>query len=260
MSYNREYEINKEDTAELLKNTVEKIKTEENIEMLADLVSVFKKNVPFTLRKYVTSYLLKEVLKNSHSFNRSNSRNRNSTFKNRNERDSRSSKPDFKNNNRIEKDQVAASTDSVTTEERPQRQRVQIDEDKAKSIFISVGKNRRVYPRDLVGILVNVANIDRDRIGDIKIFANFSFIKLYKEDAEIAIEKLNGYAYKGTSLSVSFSRKKGSDAEPTGPISPLSTVDTPQNLAAEDAAAYAAAEKAVADKEPFSSGFNAEIK
>lgn len=255
MSYNREYEINKEEAADFLKNTVEKIKTEENIEMLADLVSVFKKNVPFTLRKYVTAYLLKEVMKNTRSFNKNNTRGRNSSFKNRNERDFRCSKPEFRTISSSERESVSTSSETVS-EERPQRQRVQIDEDKAKSIFISVGKNRRVYPRDLVGILVNVANLDRDRIGDIKIFANFSFIKLYKEDAEIAIEKLNGYAYKGTSLSVSFSRKKGNDEEGDSMVNSVPASENNQNLAAEDAAAYAAAEKAVADKEPFSSGFN----
>lgn len=57
-------------------------------------------------------------------------------------------------------------------------------------------------------------------------------------------------------MSVSFSRKKGNDEEGDSMVNSVPASEDNQNLAAEDAAAYAAAEKAVADKEPFSSGFN----
>ena len=135
--------------------------------------------------------------------------------------------------------------------------RVEIPEDQATSIFISIGKNRRVYPRDLVGILIAIAGIDRERIGDIKVLANYSFVQLYTEDAQTAIDKLNGYDYRGRKLAVSYSRQK-SDAEGEASETPAEEVESQTEysaeeaeMAAEDAAAYAAAEKAAADKEPF---------
>ncbi|MBQ5998780.1 MAG: DbpA RNA binding domain-containing protein, partial [Treponema sp.] len=101
-----------------------------------------------------------------------------------------------------------------------------------------IGRNRRVFPRDLVGLLVGAAGLDRDRIGDIRVLANYSFVQLFAEDAEKAIAALNNYEYRGRSLSVSYSRQK--DAEEDS----QTTAGLDAQAAAEDAAAYAAAEKA----------------
>ena len=114
----------------------------------------------------------------------------------------------------------------------------------AETIFISIGRNRRVFPRDLVGLLVSVANLDRDRIGDIRVLANYSFVQLFKDDSQKAIDALNGYDYRGRKLVVSFSKQKEDGSQD------ISDETIAQD--AEDAAAYAAATKA-AQNEPFTS-------
>jgi hypothetical protein len=68
-----------------------------------------------------------------------------------------------------------------------------------------------VFPRDLVGLLVSVAGLERERIGEIRVLANYSFIQLFTEDCEKAISALNGYDYRGRKLSVSYSRQKGEE-------------------------------------------------
>ena len=177
-NYNRGFEIDEEKTAEFLETAVEKITTEEDIDTLVELAKLFKKYVPLTRRKYVIAYMLKESLKHFHSFGRGG---RNSgRFNSRNNRDF---KNDYKNNNyKSEYKATENTTTETVTEERPHHPRVEIDPDKATSIFISIGKNRRVYPRDLVGLIVAVGGIDRERIGDIKVLANYSFVQLYTED------------------------------------------------------------------------------
>lgn len=238
MSFNREFEINENQIADYLESAVDRVKTTENVDILSDLNKLFKKNVPLTVRKYVIAYMLKESLKHYHSFGN-----------NRHDRNDRNNR---RNNVRNEKPVDTAEKIETTTEERPHHPRVEIPEDQATSIFISIGKNRRVYPRDLVGILIAVGGIDRERIGDIKVLANYSFVQLYTDDAQTAIDKLNGYDYRGRKLAVSYSRQK-SDVEETAEDE--SVIDEnnaeAQEMAAEDAAAYAAAEKAAADKEPF---------
>jgi len=82
--------------------------------------------------------------------------------------------------------------DELRDEAHTPHPRVQIDESLAATIFISIGRNRRVYPRDLVGLLVSVAGLDRDRIGDIRVLANYSFVQLFKDDTDKAIAALNG--------------------------------------------------------------------
>ena len=245
-NYNRGFEIDEEKAAEFLENAVEKITTEEDIDTLVELAKLFKKYVPLTRRKYVIAYMLKESLKHFHSFGRGSRNARNN--------DRRSGR-DFKNDYKNFKTEYKASDSAVTeTEERPHHPRVEIDPDKATSIFISIGKNRRVYPRDLVGLIVAVGEIDRERIGDIKVLANYSFVQLYTEDCQKVIDKLNGYDYRGRKLAVSFSRQK-SDADSEETTAATTTEETPREeppvMSAEDAAAYAAAEKAAADREPF---------
>lgn len=243
MGFNREFEINENQVADFLQNATDKVKTTENVDMLTDLAKLFKQNVPLTLRKYVIAYMLKDALKHYHSYG-------NNRY-DRNDRNAKNRK-EFKQQ-RVEKN----VTVDENTEERVHHERVTIPEDQATSIFISIGKNRRVYPRDLVGILIAIAGLDRDRIGDIKVLANYSFVQLYTADAPTAIEKLNGYEYRGRKLAVSYSRQKSDEEDADATEAPADEIAENQvsaeetEMAAEDAAAYAAAEKAAADKTPF---------
>ena len=258
MAFNREFEINEAQLEDFLKTAADRVRTSENVDLLSDLNKLFKKNVPLTVRKYVIAYLLKEALKHYHPFNRRERFERND----RNERNTRGRQErNFRQEYHQERAENTADTaeNTAAEEERPRHPRVEIPEDQATSIFISIGKNRRVYPRDLVGILIAIAGIDRERIGDIKVLANYSFVQLYTEDAQTAIDKLNGYDYRGRKLAVSYSRQK-SDVEGSSEAAEEETSEAEvqtqysaeqAEMAAEDAAAYAAAEKAAADKEPF---------
>lgn len=220
--YNRDSEIDMDSVALFLKDAVEKIRTQENPDILNDLKKVFKKNVPLTMRSYLAAYLIKDQMKHFHGQYRP--------------------RKDFKENKKsprqMRERKPVVSEETVQTEERQPRPRVQIDPAMAATIFISIGRNRRVFPRDLVGLLVGAAGLDRDRIGDIRVLANYSFVQLFSEDAEKAIAALNNYEYRGRSLSVSYSRQK--DAEEDS----QTTAGLDAQAAAEDAAAYAAAEKA----------------
>lgn len=248
-NYKREFEVDEEKAAELLENAVEKITTEEDIDTLAELIKIFRNTVPLSRRKYVTAYLLKDALKHYHSFGKNNRAGK------------RNEGRDFNRNEAKQTRAKYAAPETSEQTETPRHPRVEIAPDQATSIFISIGKNRRVYPRDLVGLLIAVAGLDRDRIGDIKVLANYSFVQLYTEDAQTAIDKLNEYEYRGRKLAVSYSRQKSevegdaeataADTEAPADITAESETVSEEQMTAEDAAAYAAAEKAAADKEPF---------
>lgn len=244
MSFRKENEIDMDQLAAFLKDAVEKVKTQENPDLLNDIKKVYKKNVPFTLRSYVAAYLTKQC--GTHF------RPRREFYNDRKNRDYRkdNQKVDFKQNKSVEE------ATSENTESRTPHPRVQIDEALATTIFVGIGRNRRVYPRDLVGLLISVAGLERDRIGDIRVLANYSFVQLFTEDSDKAINALNGYEYRGRKLSVSYSRQKGddiADGEETIPSNVDSGyIDAADQMAKEDAEAYAAAERA-AQNEGFSS-------
>lgn len=77
-----------------------------------------------------------------------------------------------------------------------------------KTLFVSAGKNRKVYPRDLARLFSGVLDLDSSDIGNIKILDNYSFIDIPVNRAKEAIDKLDGNEYRGRKLTVNYARKK----------------------------------------------------
>lgn len=238
-----EFKVNKDQTAAFLANAVDRVNSDSDVESLVELAKEFKKNVPLTRRKYVTALLLREALKHDRNFLRNEKPSRKAENEGRKERADKSER-----NNRPERTERAEKKIEAAenTEEKTPHIRVEIPEGEATTIFISVGRNRRVFPRDLVSLLINVAGLDRERIGNIKVLANYSFVQLYTEDSEKAISALNEYEYRGRKLMVNLSKQKDASAEASDETAESQTTEVAaeDDMTAEDAAAYAAAEKA----------------
>lgn len=208
---------------EMLKNAVERVKNEEDPVELNQYKKLFKKNVPFTLRSYVAAYLAKN---SGFTGRRENFRNRRDGFKGRGRYD---------------------QGEKFIRQDREPAPRVVIDEELAATVFISIGRNRRVFPRDLISLIVQNSSVERSRIGDIRVLDNYSFVQLYAEDCDKVISSLDGLEYRGRKLSCSYSRKND-DAEVVASDAidneVLNAEDNYQ-YDEEDRAAYALAEKAV---------------
>lgn len=196
--YRRNSEINYEQVANFLKASVQQVKTQEDVDVLKRFKKVFKKNIPWNLRGYVSAYLLKVATGNARR-----------PFVPRD--DFRRDRTDFSHSRNDERRDYSRPENAGSEERRVPHARVEIDPSVAATIFIGIGRNRRVFPRDLLGILINAAGIDRDRIGDIRVLANYSFVQIFAEDADKVINALNGYEYRGRPLSVSYSRQRDDD-------------------------------------------------
>lgn len=79
------------------------------------------------------------------------------------------------------------------------------------TLFMSIGKNRRVYPRDLVQLLFAAGQVSKADIGDIKILDNYSFVDVEESLAAGVISRLDGIQYRGRHLTVNFAKKRGPD-------------------------------------------------
>ena len=172
--------LNEEQITAFLKEVVETVKTEEDPDVLNAYRKIFRKNVPFTLRSYIAAYLIKEFEGSSFPRSKPYSRRPNPRFGDR-------------------------SRGYVS--DRPPVERPMLDPSESVSIFMSIGRSRRVFPRDIITLLIQNADISRERIGDIRILDNYSFVQVMNEDADKIIEKLNDFPYRGRNLSVSYSRK-----------------------------------------------------
>ena len=76
-----------------------------------------------------------------------------------------------------------------------------------KSIFINIGKNRRVYPSDLIQLISKTVDVERESIGNIKILDNYSFVNVAGKYADNVVSSLNNIEYRGRKLVVNFAKK-----------------------------------------------------
>ncbi|MFW5745055.1 MAG: DbpA RNA binding domain-containing protein [Spirochaetota bacterium] len=77
-----------------------------------------------------------------------------------------------------------------------------------QSIFVSIGRSKRVRSRDLVAFFTSANGITQDDIGQVKVLDNYSFVEVTKEKAQAVIDELNGQELRGRKLTVNFARKK----------------------------------------------------
>lgn len=166
---------------------LEKTYTQADPKLLSQYRSIFKKEVSFFRRSYFTAYLLMEM---DQGGNGKSSASR--------ERSSRKFQKTFQ-----EKDEG----------NRRENRRVLPDEESAQ-LYIGIGRGRRVFPREILGLIASKTPVSRDDIGAIRIFENYSFIQVKSAAADEIIEALNGKPFRGRTLVVSYARNRKDGMKP----------------------------------------------
>jgi RNA recognition motif-containing protein len=69
-----------------------------------------------------------------------------------------------------------------------------------------VGRSRRVYPREILGLINAKTAVPREDIGAIRILDNYSFVQVRDTVAEKIIEALNGVNFRGRTLAVNYAK------------------------------------------------------
>jgi RNA recognition motif-containing protein len=86
--------------------------------------------------------------------------------------------------------------------------RYPLAEEESKRLFFSVGRSRRVFPREILGLINTKTAISRDDIGSIRILDNYSFVQVRNTVAEKIIEALNGTIFRGRPLTVNYAKSR----------------------------------------------------
>jgi RNA recognition motif-containing protein len=160
-------QINKEKIKQELASMLSRIKTKEDPHLLNEYRALFKREISLFRRSWVTAYLL--MLFDQGAPGR----------------------------NRPRKAAGERSGDS---------QRFPLSEAESRRLFISVGRNRRVFPREILGLINAKTAVAREDIGSIRILDNYSFVQVRDTAAEQIIEALNGYTFRGRSLIVNYAK------------------------------------------------------
>ncbi|MDR1411237.1 MAG: DbpA RNA binding domain-containing protein [Spirochaetaceae bacterium] len=90
-----------------------------------------------------------------------------------------------------------------------------LPEEESVRLFFSVGRSRKVFPREILGLIISKTLIAKEDIGAIRILDNYSFVQVRDTVADSIISALNGNVFRGRPLLVNYARIK-KDAE-TGP-------------------------------------------
>jgi RNA recognition motif-containing protein len=167
--------IDRKKTKETIALVLDKIRTEVDPVLLDEYHSLFKKEVSLFHRSKVAAYLL--MLRDQ---------GRNLRFTGR-------------NNFAHQSDFTQKEEDII---------RYPLTEEESKRLFFSVGRSRRVFPREILGLINTKTAIPREDIGAIRILDNYSFVQVRDTVAEIIIETLNGIIFRGRPLTVNYAKSR----------------------------------------------------
>jgi hypothetical protein len=174
--------FDKEKTKKILSLVLEKIKTEVDLKTLDEYQSLFKKETSLFNRSKAAAYLLMLC-------------DQGKTLRLKDYKRPFSSRPDKK-------------------EERSDAQRYPLADKESTRLFFSAGRSRRVFPREILGIINTKTAIPREDIGAIRILHNYSFVQVRDSAAPKIIEALNGINFRGRPLTVNYV-KSNKDEENT---------------------------------------------
>ena len=211
----RSKDINDDDFSALAQSALERIKSGEDLEDLERLKKVFKKAVPWGIRNYLGVYMTRlwlqkhgtELPPRAYGAPTQASIAGKDDGTDRGER----TRHEFASAN-IDEERQGTKPQWEPREQREPRdsgetKRATIPAEEAATVYIGVGRTRRVSKGNIITLLAKVAGLDRARIGEIRILDSYTFVQLYAVDADSVIAKLDGYEFHGKGLSVGYSRK-----------------------------------------------------
>jgi len=181
--------INEERIKKSIQEILEKIQDDVDPDLLTAYRSILRKEVSFFRRSYFAAYLL--MLLDQGGLGK------------------RFWSPPSKTN----EDGAPRGTRSEASGkkgENPQAEpnRNPLPEEDSIRLFISIGRNRRVFPREIMGLITSKTSVSREDIGIIRILDNYSFVQVRRAAADTIIEALNGVMFRGRTLTVNFARTK----------------------------------------------------
>jgi hypothetical protein len=80
------------------------------------------------------------------------------------------------------------------------------------TLFFSMGKRQRLYPRILIDLIIDVAGVAPESIGEVRAFDNYSFADIDPQKADSVVSALDGYEFRNRKMSVGPAKKRDGQA------------------------------------------------
>lgn len=183
-----------------------KTKAFANPDELETYKKLIKKNVPWHLRGYFMAYLLKEVLNNERPAKEKKSRPpKKRQPRNFDEIDTKTASTK-KANKPAEKVENAATTPAE--KKAPKQRKERVFPDDARTLYLNIGKMKKLYAKELSIMLQNTLDIKREDVYAVRVHDKYSFITMSEANCERAIAEFNEKEIKGRTASITYSNKE----------------------------------------------------
>jgi ATP-dependent RNA helicase DeaD len=197
-----------------IERIMRKIREEENPEELAALRSLIRKQVPLLMRSTVAAYLLKSQLPRLAEAESKTLVPQESKGRPRSAPPGRGTRAGGARGAGMPPDR-GPPVPHGREPGRPQERRSPAADNRPPEgkgrliqLFVSVGRNRRVFPKDLSGLFTEKLRLQAGEIGHVRVFDKYSFVEISSSRAEEAIARLSGTEFKGRPLLVNYAKKK----------------------------------------------------
>ena len=97
---------------------------------------------------------------------------------------------------------------SISSKSSETAQLISLPEEESIKLFISIGKNRRLFPKEIITLIMTKTQTPREDIGHFRILDNYSFVQVRDTKADEIIKALTGLKFRGRTLSVNFAKTK----------------------------------------------------
>jgi hypothetical protein len=190
--------IDEKKVKNLLDEILKAIQTEADPRLLNQYRALIRKNVSFFRRSYLAAYLL--MLQEQPQGRRRRSGGG----------DTLRSRPNARNSaiNGAEPGGGAESARQGQKPAQPSPAPVALPEDESSRLFINIGRNRRVFPREILALIGSRTSVSKEDIGTITILNNYSFVQVRNSVAAELVDALNGVGFRGRTLTVNYARAR----------------------------------------------------
>ena len=177
--------FDKEKTRKNIALVLKRIRSDVDLQLLAEYRRMFKKETSLFRRSWAAAYLLMQ-------FDQSDGGRKDKGRSRKNAPESRS-----------------PAGAAGTARKRDEEPRIYpLPEEESRWLFMSIGRNRRVFPREILGIILSKTTAPREDIGAIRILDNYSFVQVRDTAADGIIETLDGFSFRGRPITVNYAKSK----------------------------------------------------
>jgi len=206
--------LDKEKARKNIKDILNRMEKNTDASLLHEYYKLFKKEVPFFKRSFASAWLFMNYDEKETPRFRAAEKKQEARDKPQEKQAPTASRPTEAERKKPTADKpgsISASDSPLSEKTVIEKTIITIPEEESKHLFVSIGKNRRLFPKEIITLLLTQTSCAREDIGSIRILDNYSFVQVRDSKADEIIEKITGHKFRGRTLTVNYAKAKVDD-------------------------------------------------